>query len=276
LPPSRSHAARIAQDTVEIIAAGRYINPAGRTVHFRHLVDAARDGAVSYPPDATLPKIVPSDQETRFEVVPETTLAAARRLVGEGHRVVALNFASARHLGGGFLNGARAQEESLCRASGLYRCINGNPMYAHHAPMPGGMYTNYAIYSPDVPVIKDDDGTLLNEPYLCSFITSPAVNAGAIRDRERGLVEGEMERRVDKVLAIAAGHGHDAAVLGAWGCGVFKNDPGMVADLFRSALVTRFAGVFPRVVFAVYDSSVDGHVFGAFWDRFGAASELPG
>ena len=136
--------------------------------------------------------------------------------------------------------------------------------------MPGGMYTNYTIYSPDVPVFRDDSGQLLPELYLCSFITAPAVNAGAVRDQEQRFIESEMERRVEKVLAIAAGHGHDAVVLGAWGCGVFKNDPEMIADLFRSALVTRFAGVFARVVFAVFDSSADGHVLRAFQDRFGA------
>src|SRR5205814_6075588 len=127
----------------------------------------------------TLP--VPSGRETRFEVTNETTLDAARRLAAEGHRVVALNFASARHPGGGFLKGAIAQEESLCRSSGLYESLRDHEMYRYHAPMPGGMYTNYAIYSPDVPVFKNDDGELLAEPYLCSFITSPAVNAGAIR-----------------------------------------------------------------------------------------------
>src|SRR5205823_13858109 len=122
----------------------------------------------------------PAGRETRFEATNETTLAAARRLAAEGHRVVALNFASARHPGGGFLGGARAQEESLCRASGLFACIDGNEMYRHHAPMPGGMYTNYAIYSPGVPVFRTDDGGLLDEPHPCAFVTAPAGNAGAI------------------------------------------------------------------------------------------------
>jgi uncharacterized protein (TIGR02452 family) len=265
---SRNRAAQIAQDTVAIVAAGQYTNPAGRVISIRHLIDAAKGGTVSYPPDASLPKVVPSGRATRFEVTNETTLAAARRLVGEGHRVVALNFASARHPGGGFLNGARAQEESLCRASALYECINGNPMYAYHAPLRGGMYTNYAIYSPDVPVFKDDDGNLLDEPYLCGFITAPAVNAGVLGDDERNRVRGEMEARVRKVLAIAAGHGHDAAVLGAWGCGVFKNDPVMIAGLFRESLSTGFAGAFDRVIFAVLDFSPAEATIGPFRQRF--------
>ena len=88
-------------------------------------------------------------------------------------------------------------------------------MYDHHAHVPGGFYTNYAIYSPDVPVFKDEDGELLDEPYLCAFVTSPAVNLRAIEHHERKLVAVEMRQRIDKVLAIMAGHGHDAAVLGA-------------------------------------------------------------
>lgn len=265
---SRSRAAQVARDTIVIVAAGQYTNPAGQTVPLRHLIGAAKQGTVSYPPDAGLPKVVPSGRATRFEVTNETALAAARRLAGEGCRVVALNFASARHPGGGFLNGARAQEESLCRASGLYECINGNEMYAYHSPMPGGMYTNYAIYSPDVPVFKDDDGESLDEPYLCGFITAPAVNAGVLDDDERDRVRGEMEARVRKVLAIAAGHGHDAAVLGAWGCGVFKNDPVMIAGLFRESLAAQFAGVFERVVFAVLDFSPAEATIGPFRQRF--------
>jgi uncharacterized protein (TIGR02452 family) len=205
---------------------------------------------------------------TTFDTVNDTTLEAARKLVAEGFQPVALNFASARHPGGGFLGGARAQEESLCRASGLYACINGNAMYRHHAPMPGGFYTNYAVYSPAVPVFKDDEGELLDEPYLCAFVTAPAVNVGAIDDDERQLVRDEMRERIDKVLTLMAGHGHDAAVLGAWGCGVFKNDPETIAELFAKALRGKFASTFAKVVFAVLDSSNEKRFIGPFEERF--------
>jgi uncharacterized protein (TIGR02452 family) len=265
---SRNHAARVARETVEILTAGRYTNRAGETVHIGHLLDAAKQGTCAYPPDTALPTVVPSASPTEFEVKNETTLEAARRLAAAGFRVAALNFASARHPGGGFLNGARAQEESLCRASGLYACLGGHGMYSYHAPMRGGMYSNYAIYSPAVPVFRDDDGHLLDEPYLCAFITAPAVNAGAIGGEDRGLVRPEMAERVRKVLAIAAANCHDAVVLGAWGCGVFKNDPEMIADLFREALFTRYMGVFARVNFAVLDSSDRGTIR-PFEERFG-------
>ncbi len=268
--PSRTRAAAIARDTLEILTAGQYKNRTGTTVSLKHLIDAARSGTVSYSPDESLPRFATSDRQTVFEVVNDTTLEAAKKLVVEGFNPVALNFASARHPGGGFLGGARAQEESLCRASGLYPCINGNAMYQHHARIPGGWYSNYAIYSPAVLVIKDDRGELLEEPYLCGFVTSPAVNAGVIRDTDRRPIHEEMRHRVEKVLAIMAGHGHDAVVLGAWGCGVFKNDPEEVAQLFARALRGRFSGAFRKVVFAVIDSSDDQHFIGPFLERFGS------
>jgi uncharacterized protein (TIGR02452 family) len=142
-------------------------------------------------------------------------------------------------------------------------------MYTHHAGESGGFYTNYAVYSPDVPVLRDDEGDLLDPYYLCSFITAPAVNAGAVRDRSRHTIRAEMARRVRKVLTIAAGHGHDAVVLGAWGCGVFKNDPDDVAELFRESLGGEFHGAFARVVFAVLDWSEDQHFIGPFRSRLG-------
>jgi uncharacterized protein (TIGR02452 family) len=138
-------------------------------------------------------------------------------------------------------------------------------MYRHHASI-DAFYTNYAIYSPAVPVFKDDDGTPLDEPYLCAFVTAPAVNAGALRTKRHDPIREEMRERVEKVLAIMAGHGHDAAVLGAWGCGVFKNDPEMIAELFASTLRGSFAGQFAKVVFAVLSS--DGETIRPFEERF--------
>jgi uncharacterized protein (TIGR02452 family) len=59
-------------------------------------------------------------------------------------------------------------------------------------------------------------------------------------------------------------------VLGAWGCGVFKNDPEQIAELFRSALAGRFRGAFTHVVFAVLDSS--GETLGPFEQVFEPAA----
>ncbi len=268
---TRSKARTIAAETVHAVDAGHYTRADTVRVPIGEAVWRAVAGTVGYPPDAPLPAFSAGVHDTSFEVLNESTLDAARRLVAGGRRVVALNFASAKHPGGGFLNGAQAQEESLCRASALYACLRDNEMYARHAGLGGGFYTNSAIYSPDVPVFRTDAGDWLAEPVLCSFVTAPAVNAGVYLGGDgvkRDDVRREMRDRVAKVLAIMAGHGHDAAVLGAWGCGVFKNDPDEVAALFREALDGPFRGAFARVAFAVFDRSGDGRFIRPFVARF--------
>jgi uncharacterized protein (TIGR02452 family) len=196
-----------------------------------------------------------------FEVVNETTLHAAWRLrEGEPRaRVLALNFASARHPGGGFLKGSQAQEESLARASGLYACISRfREMYDANAHFPSCLYTDHMIYSLDVPVFRDDEDALLECPYLLSFVTAPAVNVGALRRNAPDTlhqVEPVMLERMEKVLSVAVVHGHDVLVLGAWGCGVFGNDPERVAGWFHRHLMGEgtFRRAFRKVVFALLD-----------------------
>jgi uncharacterized protein (TIGR02452 family) len=270
---SRKQAAALGHDTLRILREGSYRTDAGAVVAIDKDLRHAVEGTRSYPPDQGAPRSCLGGHATRFEVCNETTLAAARRLVGEGHRPVALNFASAKNPGGGFLSGARAQEESLCRSSGLYACLLGNPMYEFHRHQGDALYSSYVLYSPDVPVFRDDDGTLLDRPYRCSFLTSPAVNAGALRtcEGQRGhAIRNAMTERVSKVLGVAAQHGHDVLVLGAWGCGAFHNDPEVIAELFHNALTRRFQGAFARVIFAILDWSDDDHFIGPFQRRFGA------
>jgi uncharacterized protein (TIGR02452 family) len=80
-----------------------------------------------------------------------------------------------------------------------------------------------------------------------------------------------MAARILKVLAIAAGHGHDALVLGAWGCGVFGNDCQEIADLFHQALTDPYRGVFAQVSFAIVDWSVVLRFIAPFLREFGTA-----
>lgn len=266
-----------AEDTLAIIARGSYVAPSGATVDVRAAVDAAVRGTRLYRPEdfASLPASFHGDAELRVEVTGETTAEAARRLVSiEGEsNVLALNFASAKNPGGGFLRGAKAQEEDLARCSALYTCqITQRPYYDANRACGTMLYTDHMIHSPDVPFFKDDRLAPLEAPFVLSILTAPAPNAGEARNRkEASGVRDVLDDRAGKVLAVAADRGHRVLVLGAWGCGVFRNDPIEVAAIFDRWLRSdRFRGAFARVVFAVYDRSKAQDNRRAFDRRFGA------
>ena len=145
-------------------------------------------------------------------------------------------------------------------------------MYPYHRSHGDTLYSDYVIYSPSVVVFRDNDGKLLETPFACSFLTAPAPNAGAVlqRDPTRG-DELRLARRsrINKVLSVAATQGYDAIVLGAWGCGVFKNDPRDVAAQFQAALTGDFAGVFRLISFAILDRSSGRAVIAKFEQAFG-------
>ena len=221
----RRVAAALGRSAVEAAGNGYYLTKSGKKVDWSHYVEAARLAKRSIAPGAPLPaqERIPF-AETRVQVSNDTTLAASLRLVDSGLRPLALNFANGIHPGGGFLEGARAQEEVLCRSSALYQTLVGDPMYEEHRKRPRPDSTDWAIYSPDVPVFRNDDGTELEYPWLLSFITCAAPYAPAIGQPEAGNL---LQRRILRVLAIAKAFGHAAIVVGAWGCGAFRNDPAL-------------------------------------------------
>ncbi|WLW50441.1 TIGR02452 family protein [Streptomyces sp. YU58] len=260
----------IAHETERIVAAGSYRAPNGREVPLAEAVGAARDGTRMYGPGPV--DVAPfAAATTLIEVTGESSLEAARRLAGP---VAVLNFSSARNPGGGYLNGAQAQEEALCRASALYACLIGvREFYDHHRAHRDPFYTDRVIHSPAVPVFRDDRGGLLDEPYTAGFLTAAAPNAGVVRrtapEREPELPRA-LAARAERVLEVAAAHGYRRLVLGAWGCGVFQNDPAQVAGAFRDLLGPggRFAGAFEHVVFGVLDRTRGAVVREAFVRAF--------
>ncbi|WP_371667827.1 TIGR02452 family protein [Streptomyces sp. NBC_00289] len=261
-----------ARETEQIVAEGAYDAPGGRRVSVAAAVKAARHGTRMHGPGPVpTPAVVPVD--TAFEVTGESSLEAARRLAAAGP-VAVLNFSSARNPGGGYLNGAQAQEEALCRASALYTCLVGvREFYDHHRAHRDPFYTDRVIHSPGVPVFRDDRGRLLDEPYEASFLTAAAPNAGVVlraAPERRAELPRALAERAERVLETAAAHGHRRMVLGAWGCGVFQNDPAQVAGAFRTLLGPggRFAGTFDHVVFGILDRTRGSTVREAFVQTF--------
>ncbi|MBP7777880.1 MAG: TIGR02452 family protein [Acidobacteria bacterium] len=234
----RELAARLGRETVEYLRAGGFSTPSGRFVDLRLGLEAATRGTVEYPPERAVHAASVTGPPPRITVENESILVVGRRMAATGP-VAGLNFASATSPGGGFLGGARAQEECIARSSGLYACLEHRDMYPRHRAALDEMYTDYVIYSPDVPVFRTDEGDLLDEPWTMSVLTSPAVHGHGIRHyapQRWDEIPGVMRARTRKVLAVAAAHGQRRLILGAWGCGAFGLDGDMMAGIFAETL----------------------------------------
>ena len=292
----REHAKELGLTAVVAAASGHYLNARGERVDWSQAVARAIAAKVSIPPEAALPatpplravagaaatipaELTPSAPArltppaaarsqpamTRVQVANETTRVAARRLQAAGQRVLALNFANGVQPGGGFLNGARAQEEGLCRSSALHATLHGDSMYPAHRQRPLADSSDWAILSPRVPVFRADDGIPEDTPWELCFLTCAAPYAPHLgQPRARDL----LRQRIHRVLAIAAAYGYPALVLGAWGCGAFGNDTARTARDFHAALAGDYAGTFAEVVFAIADWSPERQFLGPFAAQF--------
>jgi uncharacterized protein (TIGR02452 family) len=262
----RNVAAALGSSTVAAAVEGQCVFGDGKKVDWSRYVQAANFAKVSIPPGVSLPsrECIPFP-ETRIQVTNETTLGASMRLVKSGLEPLALNFANGIHPGGGFLDGTKAQEEVLCRFSARYQTIIDDQMYLAHRKRSRSDSTDWAIYSPDVPVFRTDYGTELEQPWLLSFITCAAPYAPAIGKQEAADL---LQKRIHRVLDIAQAYRHSSLVLGAWGCGAFANDPHRTAKNFRQALENDFGGLFSDIIFAITDWSLERKFLGPFRDEF--------
>lgn len=166
----------------------------------------------------------------------------------EGKTAV-LNFASYKNPGGKFLDGSMAQEESLCHCSTLYPVLSYNNEYYDYnrSKLNKGLYTSAALYSEDIVFMSDG---LVD--VKCDVITCAAPNYSVIRRYGNATKQENtqcLKNRIEFVLSVAAANNVDTLILGAWGCGVFGQDPREVAELFQNALEKY--NCFKKVVFAI-------------------------
>ncbi len=199
--------------------------------------------------------------------------------------VLVLNFANPVHPGGGVRQGARAQEEDLCRKSTLLLSLESDeakPYYEYNKNRRSYLGSDAMIFTPQAEIMRDANGELLESPVTVAVLTcaAPVVNAGFIEmtaEEYRSL----LFERIAGMLVCAAYFGYRDLVLGAWGCGAFGNDAAVVAEAFHAALYeTVLCGAplgsrFSRVAFAVPDRSQEKYNFRQFSHFFAECDPIP-
>lgn len=182
----------------------------------------------------------------------------------EEQKICVLNFASATNPGGGVTRGSSAQEECLCRCSTLYANLNIDKLmkefYMPHRKAKNYLYNDDCIYTSDVTVFKTDSALpeIMKEEdwYHVNVITCAAPNLRVYAGDSKGnttLNRKEIKelhlKRGRRILDIAKGN--EIVILGAFGCGAFRNPPEIVAEAY-SELLEEYKYDFKIVEFAVY------------------------
>ncbi|KAJ7287088.1 hypothetical protein C8J57DRAFT_1282761 [Mycena rebaudengoi] len=295
--------AKIAADTLAAVERGGFdLNGETHTVEDLSKSHSATD---HYPPDNPLSGWAadsrPPDaisHQTELVLCQNSTLEGVQYCISLGRKIGVLNFASARRPGGGFLGGARAQEESIARSSNLYSSLmtpQGQRFYnIHRGSGKSKYYTHSMIYTRGVQLFRSDDGDWVR-PCKVDMLTSAAVNAGAVRGRARranskgdgqkGIsahfkpatdsgtedveeaIKTVMRERMGRILFLFEKEGAQDLVLGSFGTGVFRNNVATVATLWAELLAApgaRFKNSFERVVFAIIDEKTCNTVKGTF------------
>lgn len=238
-----------------------------------------------YPADVYPPIAGQADADGRITVSKSKTFEAAMRLHAEypDAKIAVLNFASATTPGGGVKNGSSAQEESLCRCSTLYTALNQQRLwdlyYLPNRASGNALHTDACIYSPGVVICKSDElfpQRLAEKDFVTvDVITCAAPNLRSEPSNIHNPGEGNAVcigaqelsalhlSRAKHILHIAAANGADVLVLGAFGCGAFRNDPAIVAAAYAEA-VREYARYFLQIDFAVYCREWETENYDAF------------
>jgi uncharacterized protein (TIGR02452 family) len=252
------------RNTVEIVNQGCYVTEGGIKFSFPDDSDMMC-GTVFYEHETCLPEPTQSDTPTIVEVQNIDCLYAGVELKKEGYNPAILNMASRRNPGGGVATGAGAQEETLFRRTNLFCSLYQFAPYSEQYGIKCSRYQypldrNFGgIYTPDAIYFRESEQlgyALLDNPVSLSFITVAGMNRpdltadGMIADHH---VE-PIKNKIRTIFRIGLLHGHDSLVLGALGCGAFRNPPHHVARLFHEVMEEHeFKNRYRKIVFAILD-----------------------
>ena len=204
----------------------------------------------------------PEDADVFVEV--NTTFATAKEYLQDG-KVAVLNFANPIRPGGGVQNGAIAQEECLCRSSNLYCCLREEKVfedyYLYHRKMDHYLSTDRLIYSKDITVFKNDNRIPALMParnwFQVDVITCAAPYLIGNVNIDQNSLKRVFLKRIQNILDAAILNQVDTIILGAFGCGAFKNPPDLVAQAFYEVIYDwDYKKYFKRIVFAIKSTNM--------------------
>lgn len=163
--------------------------------------------------------------------------------------IAALNFASFKNPGGMFLKGSKAQEECLCHQSALYNILSRFPEYyeENKKMLNNSLYKDRAIYTPAVPFFNEK-GIFHSDIITCAAPNKYAAQKYKYISSEENWYN--LYNRIEFILDIAKFKNVDVLIVGAFGCGVFGQDPYEVAAIFKYLLTNRRYG-FELIIFAI-------------------------
>lgn len=269
----RENNIRVCRENRVIVKSNGY-SFKGKKVSFDHRLKEHQQVIVLSPEKI---RSIIADEDDRFEKTFYASDSCQFRLTNQDSLSVqsdlVLNFANAVHPGGGYLSGANAQEEALCRQSTLYASISSgkaSEMYIFNRESNSPADSDYMLLSPCVEVFRDVACNLLPKPYTTAVITAPAPD---LYGRGAGISGTDlcvlMTERICNLLYAAAYYGYRNITLGAWGCGAFGHNPYDMAGYFRKVLIEeKMSEFFDSVTFAILDKTKKSDNYIAFEQVF--------
>lgn len=195
------------------------------------------------------------------KTINQDCIEVAKDLVTHFGKTCMLNMASYKHPGGGVKRGSMAQEEELCRRSNLMTALE-----MHEGQYP--LAIDDLIYSSDITFYKDGNYNYIT-PFDCDIITVAAINLNGLERPINYL--SIMLSKIRSMFYYAKQAGCKNIVLSAFGCGVFKNNPVEVAEMFQSVIQQPdVLYSFDNIYFAILnDHNADNDNYKAFKNIFG-------
>lgn len=252
------------KNTIKLSGKGSYSTENGEYVALKN-IDKVISGSCFYSEEFSIGSANTIEDTTVVDVVNADCLEEGIKLLELGYNPAILNMASRYNPGGGVTSGAGAQEETIFRRTNLFLSLYQYASYAEKYGLKKSKYQypmdrNFGgIYSPNVSIFRECEAKgykLMSQPREVSFITVAGINHPELDIN--GMIIPELinvaKNKIRTILRIGLKHGHDSLVLGALGCGAFRNPPRHIAKLFHEVIEEQeFKNKYKYIVFAILE-----------------------